>query len=185
MKVSGGTLLQSRVVDTLELLLADALDRELTGYARIEPSDLMLFDQNGREVLTFADGVPMAAYHTGTEATGLPALQDLPELGPYHIEVYRLPATQLQTVHAETELLVPPDRPAERFTEDHALIERTRTAAPETRMKTGPADDDALASFLADEERIESLRSEARRQATARAEEWGLADQLDHPEGNE
>lgn len=184
MRVSGGTVVQSRVVETLGPLLSDVLDQELTGYVRIEPSDLMLFDQDGRGVLTFAAGVPMAAYHTGTDATGLPALQDIPELGPYHIELYRLAPAELQAVHGEAALLVPPDRPAERFTRNRSLIERTRSTAPDDRLG-GTEDEDALAAFLADEDRIASLRSEARQQATARAEEWGLADQLDHTDGKD
>ncbi|MXR43303.1 hypothetical protein GRX01_18435, partial [Halobaculum sp. WSA2] len=49
--------------------------------------------------------------------------------------------------------------------------------APADRRAAG-GDHDALAAFLADEERVEAVRREARAEARARADEWGLGDQL-------
>lgn len=60
---------------------------------------------------------------------------------------------------------------------DDALAERTCEAAPAER-RDASGDHDALAAFLADEERVEAVRREAQAEARARAEEWGLGDHL-------
>ncbi len=174
-----GRLLQSRAVGSIEPILTTALDRSLTGFARIEPGETLLSETTDRGVLTFADGIPMAAYHTGADAVGERALAELSTLGPYHIDLYTLPADRLQSVHATDRLLVPPGRPAERLAGNPTLAERTRTAASQTRIdRTREADPNTLAAFLADEERIEAIQQQAQAEAKRRAREWGLEESL-------
>ncbi|TKX85377.1 hypothetical protein EXE43_13970, partial [Halorubrum sp. SS5] len=60
-----------------------------------------------------------------------------------------------------------------------ALAERTREAAPDERLRDGADEDDAVAAFLADDERIDAIREQARAEARDRAAEWGLDDALD------
>lgn len=177
-QIPEGDLIRSRVVSDAGVALSAALDDELTGYAVVEPQDALLLDDEGRAVLTFEDGVPVLAYDPSTDRGGSDALADFAVAGPYRVEVYELPASALRSAHRTEELRVSPTEPADRLVGDEALVERTREATPEERLEdeTGPS---AVAEFLADAERIESIREEAREEAQARAEEWGLADQLD------
>lgn len=175
MNVSGGALLRSRVVSDVSEVLEAVLDEGVTGYARIEPGDALLLDAEDRGVLTFERGVPVAAYHAGTDRAGTDALRDLSSPGPYRVELYELDGEVLRTVHEDESVRVPPDDPARRLANDPTLAEETRTAAPEDRLDETEDDADALAEFLADEERIEAIREQAREQAEARAEEWGLS----------
>lgn len=204
MNVPEGTLLKSRVVADPRDPLAAALDRELTGYAVFEPQETLLLDSQGRGVLTFREGVPDLAYYTGSDRGGPAALADLAMPGPYHVELYRLPAVAFDALDdagalADAESLrVPAGMPAERLAGDPALAASTRRAAPPGRCRSpvssrGECIDDgerdggddggvgrggeersAVEAFLEDEEKIEAIREQARREAEARAEEWGF-----------
>jgi hypothetical protein len=184
MKVPAGSLVRSRVVTDPRTLLVDALDRELTGYAVLEPQGALLLDGDGAGVVTFEAGVPHAAYHTGTDRAGPPALADLAERGPYDLELFALAPDDLDPVHDRETFRVPPGMPAERLAGDQALADRTRERVPESDAGTpGEAGDEAdpsaadvgaVEAFLDDEETIEAIREQAREEATERAEEWGF-----------
>ena len=182
-----GRLLRSRVVSDPGTALSTALDRDLTGYAVFEPREALLFDADGRGVVTFEDGVPVLAYHTGTDAGGAAALADLAVPGPYSVDVFELDASALAAVHDTPELRVAPGLPAERLAGDPALADRTRSAAPADRVAADDAAADAntVAAFLADESKVEAIREQAREEARERAEEWGLAGELADSAGAE
>ena len=177
MRIPRGDLLRSRVVDSPADPLRDALDRELTGYLRLEPSGVLLLDEETTGVVTFEDGVPVLAYEAASDRGGPAALDAVASPGPYRAELYDVSAATLADAHdSGDEFLVPPTMPADRLAGDAELAERTRAAAPDDRL------DDAtspLEAFLADEERVDAIRERAREEARARAEEWGLADQLE------
>lgn len=178
MRIPHGDLLRARVVVDPAGQLEHALERELTGYARLDPQDTLLLDHDARGVVTFEDGVPVLAYNTATDRGGADALADLAVAGPCRVELYEVEAAALAEAHDTPELRVPPGMPAEALADAPELADRTREAAPDERL--GDADDaSAAAAFLADEERIDAIREQARREAADRAEEWGLADQLD------
>jgi hypothetical protein len=176
MKLPRGRLCRSRVVDDIGTPLSTVLDRELTGYARLESHDTLLLDADGVGVLTFEDGVPVVAYHTGTDSGGVSALADIAVAGPYRVELYELDHETLAEVHEADELLVPPGLPAEQLAADDTLAERTREHAPEGRTGADAEDSglDAVESFLEDEAAIESIRERARAEAETRADEWGF-----------
>jgi hypothetical protein len=197
MRLPEGRLLRSRVVEDPRTVLVDALDRELTGYAVFEPQDALLLDERGRGVLTFRAGVPVVAYHTGTDRSGPPALADLAAAGPYRIELFALAPAALTAVHDRTSFRVPPGMAAERLAGDPALADRTRDAAPPDRLSGAgsadgaadgsPAGDEAgddpderqpgaVEAFLDDEAKIEAIREQAREEAAERAESWGFDD---------
>ena len=180
MRIPRGDLLRSRVVDSPAEPLADALDRELTGYLRLEPAGALLLDDETTGVVTLDDGVPVLAYEAATDRGGPAALEAIATPGPYRAELYAVSEAALADAHgAGDDLSVAPTMPADRLAGDAALAERTRRAAPDERVG---GDDDAtspLETFLADEERIAAIRERAREEARARAEEWGLADHLD------
>ncbi|MBX0302212.1 hypothetical protein [Haloarcula salinisoli] len=180
MRLPQGRLLKSRVVTDPREPLAEMLDRSVTGYAVFEPQDSLLLDADGRGVVTFTDGVPVVAYHTGTDRGGPPALADLAVPGPYHVSAFELDAADLAPVHDVEELCVPPGMPAERLAGDPALADSTRRAAPAGRPTAAGAesadDHGAVEAFLEDEEKISAIREQARQEAKQRAAEWGLND---------
>lgn len=182
MKLPEGDLLRSRVVTDLSTTLSDVLDRELTGYALLEPQDALLLDAEGRGVLTFESGVPVVAYHTATDRGGPEALTDLVVPGPYRVELYELGDDVLTSVHDTEAFSIPPGLPARRLAGNVALAERIRAAAPAHLQPTPQEkqDDqlDAVEAFLADEEKIEAIKEQARVQAHRRAERWGLETEL-------
>jgi hypothetical protein len=178
MNLPSGRLLRSRVVEQVSTALAGALDRDLTGYAVLAPQQTLLLDGGGRGVLTFEAGVPVVAYHTGTERGGPPALADV-DPGPYQLDLYDLPQGDLQPVHDLQPLRVPPGMPAERLAGDPDLADRTRERAPPERLETDASPTDPVEQFLADEERIAAIRDRAREEAAARAEEWGFDEALE------
>jgi len=171
-----GTLVRSRV--GVGSALEAALDRTLTGYARIEPDSLRSGGEPG--VLTFEDGVPVAAYcERGDGQTGKrsgDALAALAGPGPCSVELYELPKGSLAPVHETPEFSVPPGAPAEELADSPALAERTRERAPDDADDHGG--ESALESFLEDDERITAIQEEARAEAKERAEEWGLDGEL-------
>jgi len=177
MKIPRGDLVRSRVVDDPGTTLATALDRRLTGYAVFEPQDAVLLGDETRGVLTFEAGIPTLAYCTDTDRGGADALNDLVGPGPYSVDLYQLDDADLAEAHEAEDLRVPPGLPAERLAANRDLVTRTREAAPDERL--GDGDDDAVTAFLADEAGIEAIREQAREEARARAEEWGLTDALD------
>lgn len=186
MRLPAGRLVRSRVVTDPRTALVDALDRELTGYAVLEPQEALLLDGDERGIVTFRGGVPVVAYHTGSDRGGPAALADLATTGPYRLELFALPVGDLTDVHAMAELRVPPEMPAERLAGDQALAARTRDAVPDDRSRarspTDAGSDEpsdrtgAVEAFLDDAEKIEAIREQARAEARSRAEQWGFDD---------
>ncbi|VTT87472.1 hypothetical protein DM2_806 [Halorubrum sp. DM2] len=177
-----GTLLRSRVVSDVGTTLSRALDRELTGYATLVPQETLLLSGEARGVITFEDGVPVLAYNTVTDSGGPDALAELAVPGPYRVELYAVGDEGLAAAHEEDALRVAPDAAATEVADDADLAERTREAAPDDRLRDDADDDDAVAAFLADDDRIEAIREQARSEARDRAAEWGLDDALDDSE---
>jgi len=182
MKLPDGRLLRSRVVSDPRTVLVDALDRRVTGYAVLEPQGSLLLGDDGRGVLTFADGIPVVAYHTGSERGGPPALADLAASGPYRLNLYAVRSGALDAVHDRGAFRIPPGMAAERLVGDQSLADRTRELAPTDRTVERTHDDGsggersvgAVEAFLDDERKIEAIREEARAEARERAEEWGF-----------
>jgi hypothetical protein len=178
MKIPRGDLIRSRVVDDPGTTLSAALERSLTGYAVLEPQDTVLLGETTRGVVTFEDGVPVLAYCTDTDRGGADALADVAGPGPYSVDLYELDRADLAAAHEADDLRVSPGLPAERLGGDRDLVTRTREAAPDGRLGN---DDDtaAVEAFLDDEAQIAAIREQAREEARARAEEWGLSGVLD------
>jgi hypothetical protein len=177
MNLPQGQLLRQRVLDSVETVLADALDRELTGYARLEPQETLLLSADRAGVLTFENGVPVAAYHTDPDATGADALTEIASHGPYRLGLYALAGDELDQLHRGDSVRVPPGQPAEILSGDQQLIERTRARAPAERIENATANQnslDAVESFLEDEGRIEGIQSRAQSEAESRADDWNL-----------
>jgi uncharacterized small protein (DUF1192 family) len=188
LNIPEGRLVRSRV--GVASALEAALARNLTGYARIDPDSLLADGEPG--VLTFAEGVPRAAYcerggsHGSkrsessethrSDSRGVDALAALAGPGPCSVELYELPEGALEEVHDTPGFTVPPGAPAEELADEPALAERARGRAPDD---AGNADASALESFLENEERIAAIQEEARAEAERRAEEWGLDGELD------
>ncbi len=175
MNLPSGRLVHSRVVEDPGAALAVALDRELTGYAVLEPQRALLLDDAGRGVVTLRDGVPTLAAHTGSGRGGPEALADFAEPGPYSVELYATDASDLPDATAGRR--VPPGMPAERLAGDADLAERTCRAAPDDAEAADGAS--AVEAFLDDEAKIERIRREAREEAERRAGEWGLEGELE------
>ncbi|MES3161891.1 MAG: hypothetical protein PPP55_10045 [Halorubrum sp.] len=174
-----GDLLRSRVVSDVATTLSAALDRELTGYATLVPRDTLLLTDDARGVVTFADGVPVLAYNTVSDRGGPDALAELAVPGPYRVELYAVPNEALAAAHDEETLRVPPGSVATELADDPELAERTREAAPSERLAGGDGEEsDAVAAFLADDERIAAIKAQARAEAADRASEWGLDEAL-------
>ncbi|MFD1524781.1 hypothetical protein, partial [Halolamina salina] len=180
LEIPEGRLVRSRV--GVASALEAALARDLTGYARIDPDSLLGDGEPG--VLTFADGVPRAAYcergdshgNTRADSRGADALAALAGPGPCSVELYELPDDALEEVHDTPGFTVPPGAPAEELADDPSLAGRAREHAPDDAGETGAS---ALESFLQDEERIAAIQEEARAEAEQRAEEWGLDGELE------
>jgi hypothetical protein len=172
MRLPRGRLVRSRVVADPATVLSDALDRALTGYAVLEPQEAVLLDGDAHGVLTFDDGVPVVAYHSGTDRGGPPALADLAQPGPYAAELYELAAADLASVNEAQDLRVPPGTPAERLGGKPELADRTRATASDDRTDAGGVD--PVVSFLEDDEKVAAIREQAREEAQQRAAEWGL-----------
>lgn len=182
-----GTLVRSRVEPDAAAPLSTALDRELTGYALLEPQDALLLDGDGAGVVAFEDGVPRLAYHTGTGRGGPNALADLAAPGPYDVELRKLSADELP--EGDADCRVSPGMPADRLAGDPQLADRTRTAAPAAWMEDAGDDGsargdeagslDAVEAFLEDEEKIAATRDRAREEAKERAVEWGLDEEME------
>jgi hypothetical protein len=173
--IPGGRLVASRVVADPGAALDAALDRELTGYAVLEPGDALLLAGETRGVVTFEAGVPVLVYERGGDRGGREAVRALDAPGPTRVEFYRVDAAALAEAHADERHRVPPGFPASTLG-DEALATRTRDAAPDERLAEATS---AVESFLDDEERIAEVRERARAEAQRRAREWGLADELD------
>ena len=193
MNLPCGTLVRSRVVSDPGVALAEALDRRLTGYAVLEPQDAILLETDSNGVLTFEAGVPVLAYHAGTDRGGPNALADLAVPGPYSVDLYELAGEDLAAAHDTPDLRVPPGMPADRLAGDADLVDLTRVRAPADRLGADTGDDGdgdgdgptptdegpgAVEAFLADADRIEEIREQAREEARSRAAEWGLDDEL-------
>jgi len=178
MNPTDGRLVHSRVVSDPGRALETALDRRLTGYAVLEPQETLLLGATGRGLLALRDGLPQLAYYTGTGRGGPEALADLAEPGPYSVELYELDAERLPDADARPDRRVSPVMPAERLAGDPELAARVRALAPDD-APTGDGRPSAVEAFLADEEKIAAIRAQARDEARTRAEEWGLADELE------
>ena len=172
-----------RVVMAVDEPLAEALDRELTGYGVIVPQAGLLGAGTGKGVIWFDSGIPCSARHTGTGRTGSEALADIAETGPYRV---RLVDTALpETVRERASLA--PGAPAERVAGDPDLAERTRQAAGGNSTANSDGELDAVEAFLADEDKIEAIQQQAAAEARNRAAEWGFegiaatSENLDQP----
>lgn len=177
MNLPQGQLLRQRVLNSIETVLAGALDRDLTGYARLEPQETLLLSADRAGIITFTDGVPVAAYHTAPDATGADALTEIASSGPYRLGLYALDQAALQPLQESDAARVPPGLPAEVLSGDQELIERTRERAPDERIERDEHEQSGLAaveSFLDDENQIETIRSRAQSEAESRADEWNL-----------
>lgn len=178
-----GTLIRSRVESDPAAALATALDRELTGYAVLEPQDSLLLDADGTGVVAFENGVPRFAYHTGTGRVGPTALADIAGPGPYDVALRRVHPDVLAEFE-RSDLRVPPGMPADRLAGSPNLAEQTRAAAPPEWSDdgaNGESDEalDAVEAFLEDDEKIEAIQDRAREEAKERAERWGLDEELE------
>lgn len=182
-QIPTGDLCRSRTDADIAETLVSALDRSLTGYIVFEPQQSILAGDDDRAVITFEQGVPMAAYHTDNDVVGSQAIDALSDSGTPHVDVYTLPATALMSIHRDVTdtFAIAPTAPARRLTDNATLVERTRNAAPQTRV-TGTDTQTAVEAFLADTDQIESIKQEARAEAAARAAEWGFTDQLESTE---
>ena len=177
MNLPQGRLRRRRVVSDLGTLLEGVLEDELTGYVRLHSQDVLLLEGEGVGVLTFENGVPVLASHTGTDRRGEDALSDMAVVGPFRIELYELDATVLADAHDDPTLRIEPGLPAERLAGDVELAQRTRSRAPVDRVDVSDEQTnelDAVAAFLDDEERISDIRDAARREAQTRASDWGF-----------
>jgi hypothetical protein len=177
MNLPQGQLLRRRVLDSVETVLADALDRELTGYARLEPQETLLLSADRAGVLTFEEGIPAAAYHTNPDATGADALTEVASRGPYRLGLYALTGSELDALHGEGAARVPAGLPAEILGGNQQLIERTRAHAPAERvddMTPAQSGLDAVEAFLEDEGRIEDIQTQAQSEAASRADDWNF-----------
>ncbi len=183
MDLPRGDLVRSRVVGDPGDPLRTALDRSLDGYLVLRPQRALLLDGDATGVVTVAEGVPVLAYEERSDVGGRAALERVAGPGPHRADCYRVDPAALAAVHDRDDgrLAVTPGGPADRLADDPALVERTREHAPVERLDAA-GDPDAVAAFLADEDRIEAIRERARAEAEARAAEWGLADQLDGTE---
>lgn len=178
MRLPRGDLVRSRTATTPADVLARALDDGHTGYLVLEPADAVLGGDDAACVLTVAAGVPVLAYHTGTERGGTDALADLAGAGPYSGDCYAVDRAALDEAHEATDLAVPPGAPADRLADDPGLAARTREAAPADRVDDAATAEDPVEAFLADEERLDAIRDRAREEARRKATEWGLSDEL-------
>jgi hypothetical protein len=181
MKLPRGDVVAARVADDYGVALRAAHDERLTGYLVLEPSATLLLDEDGAGVLTVVDGVPVLASHTGTGGGGADALADLAAPGPVKVERRVVDASALRSVHGADgadALAVAPGEPARVLTGDRELAAAARDRAPSDHPGRD-ATTDPLESFLANDERIASLREDAREEAKRRADEWGFADELD------
>lgn len=169
-RLPAGRLLRSRVVDDPGSVLADALDRELTGYVTLEPQGALLADEPDRGVLVFEDGVPRLAYHPRTGG-GEAALSAMAGPGPCRVKLHETSVATLPALDAPGSS-VDPGRPAERLAADSDLAARTRRRAPDSD------DGSAVEAFLENEAAVAAVREEARAEAERRAEEWGLEGEL-------
>lgn len=176
MNLPEGTLQRRRVVTDLATPLERVLETELTGYLRLHSQEELLLDSDGTGVLTFEDGIPVLAYHTGTDGGGETALADIAVAGPYRIELYELDDAALALAREEATLRVEPGAPAVHLAGDGQLAERTRDCAPAERVRADEptGEQDAVSAFLDDEDRISELQAAARREAETRATDWGF-----------
>ena len=169
-EVPNGDLRASRVVADAATPLADALDRRLTGYVVLRPAEPVAPD-DGAGVVTMEDGVPVVAYHDGTDRGGPAALGPLAGPGPYRAELYATDAAALEPLHSAAELRVDPGAPAEQVADAPELAARARERAPTNRESP---ETDPVEAFLDDEERVEAIKERARAEAERRASEWGF-----------
>lgn len=167
-----GELVRARSVDRLGVSLARVFAERHTGYLRIV-ADGPLDGTTG--VVTVVDGVPVAAVTHDERACGVAALDALAVPGVVRVETYRCETAALASLHDRVDCQVPPGAPAERLCGDSELAARSRERAPAGRVG---ADDSTLLSFLGDDRRLATIRSEARAEARADADSWGLDDAL-------
>lgn len=178
MKLPRGQLRRRRVVANLGTMLASALEETLTGYARLEPQETLLLDEQSVGVLTFENGIPTLAYHTETQNGGADALSEIAVTGPTRFELYELDAARLPDASDAPELAVRPGQAAELLAGDSELAQRTRTHAPDDcHGEKKESELAAVEAFLEDSEKIDTIRERAREQAAMRADEWGFASQ--------
>jgi hypothetical protein len=174
----GGDLTFSRVVPDASAALTAALDRRHTGYAVLTPSDALVLADDTRAVVCFEAGIPTHALAAGDRGAGALAAAATP--GPLRITLH---ATD--TAVSPDAAQIAPDTPARRLAGDDDLAARTLAAAPDAldpsgeRVPEAGDDLDAVDAFLADEDAISRLKSQAREEAERRAREWGFDEFVD------
>lgn len=164
-----GSLVRSRVDESLGSALEAALDRSLTGYGVCRPQAALLLEETEPTRLVFESGVPVAAGRPTGSRQGTTAVLDLVGAGPYRVDLYRVDGASERPPEPWA---IDADLPARTVADDPALAERTRGARPST---DAPAEaPDPVESFLDDADRIAAIQAQAREEATRRAAEWGL-----------
>lgn len=174
--IPDGELLRSRVVTALAPALSDVLDRRLDGYVLLSSRDALLGGADESGVITFEAGVPVLAYHSGTDRGGPAALEDIGK-PPYEFELYAVDPDALELPHRTDELRVPPGAVAERLADDPDLADRTREIADDA--PNANAREDSVEAFLENEAAIAEIKHSAREEALDRADEWGLSDAVE------
>ncbi len=174
MNLPGGTLLRQRVVSDPATILESVLANDVTGYARLESQDALLLDGDGVGIITFENGIPVVAYHTGTDRGGAAGLADIAVSGPYRLELYETDLAVVEQINESRALRIPPELPADQLAGDPALADRTVEKAKDRKPQTPPVGQDSVEAFLQDEETINRIRQHARETAQKRAEEWDL-----------
>lgn len=173
-ELPAGDLAFSRVVPDASAALTAALDRRHTGYAVLTPSDALVLDDGTQAVLGFRDGIPTHAISEHEHGAGALAAAATP--GPLRVTLHDCdpPITRPGA-------RIEPDTPARQLAGDDELASRTRDAAPardpaidESTIPDAGDDLDAVEAFLADEDAIARLKSQAREEAERRAKEWGF-----------
>ncbi|MFB6114632.1 MAG: hypothetical protein ABEJ58_11090 [Halodesulfurarchaeum sp.] len=159
-----------RVVMNVDVPLEFALEREFSGYGVVVPQAGLLGDPDGSGLIEFENGVPVGVRHTGSGRTGGEALADLAGTGPYRVRLVAADSVDA----LEPTGSISPAAPAVRLAGDEELGRRTREKAGYP-AEHEPADElDAVAAFLADEEKIQAIRDRAAAEARRRASEWGF-----------
>lgn len=173
MGLPAGELTFSRVVSDASAALTVVLDRRHTGYAVLTPSAALVLADETYTVLALRDGIPTHA--VAPEQAGSAALACAATPGPLRVTLH-----ECEDPIQEPAARIAPETPARRLAGDASLAARTREAAPpapggETPSVPDAGDDlDAVDAFLADEDAIERIKTQAREEAARRAQEWGF-----------
>lgn len=185
MRLPEGQLLRSQTVNSLESIFQDCVEENRTGYIEIEASGAVWEETAGRNIIVIERGIPRAAYQTGTGQAGREALDEIPDIGPYHIMLYQVDKTEITGLTEEAELSL--TLIVEQFIRDKSLAEElrksnsieSRSAENNDKLTASTTGNDGLSSFFEDESRIHKIQSDAREQAQEQASEFGLENMIE------